>query len=231
MRPPAPAKGGRVRRVYGHSLVAGGIHSIEELLIVVQRDPRLAEHYKNFDLSSAHIVTLDHNVVAYVSYRLNKGIYWEARPTIIAKGEQVITDGTNFIRVRCGNLISYAPGPTSPGEPEDMDIVVALIHSDPPPAGPPPTIAGSPLPLPPLLGHGPTPPPRGWLPPIVPVCCVGGGPLPPPLPWNPPPSVRADEFPAMSFTILGQAYSVPSAELALLAGVLLIVALHFVFLT
>jgi hypothetical protein len=228
--PPRHKKKGRiVRRVYGHSLVAGGIHSIEELMAVIARDPRLAEHYENFDLSKARIVTLDHNVVAYVSYRLAKGIYWEARPSIIAKGEQVITDGTNFIRVRCGNRISYAPGPTSPGEPKDVDIVVALIPAEPPPVGPIPAIEGPALPAPPLLGHGPTPPGGPW-PPIVPVCCVGGGPRPIPQPWYPP-HVSADEFPTISLPILGHAYKLPSEDLALLVGVLLVVALHFVFWT
>jgi len=210
--------------------VAGGIHSITELMAVIARDPRLAEHYKNFDLSKAHIVTLDHSVVAYVSYRLAKGIYWEARPSIIAKGEQVITDGTNFIRVRCGNRISYAPGPTSPGEPKDVDIVVALIPEGPPPVGPIPAIKGPPLPPPPLLGHGPTRPGGPW-PPIVPICCVGGGPRPIPSPWYPPPHISADEFPTISLPILGHAYKLPSEDLALLVGVLLVVALHFVFWT
>jgi len=150
---PPTREGGIVRGVYGHSLVAGGIHSIDELMAVVAKDPRLAEHYKSFDLSRAHIVTLDHNVVAYVSYRLAKGIYWEARPSIIAKGEQVITDGTNFIRVRCGNRISYAPGfPRQPVEPEDMDIVVALKPFGPPPAEAVLVIPKSRRTAPPLIG-------------------------------------------------------------------------------
>lgn len=213
-------KGRSIRRVYGHSLVAGGIHSIEELMAVIAKDPRLAEHYRNFDLSKAHIVTLDHNLVAYVSYRLAKGIYWEAKPSIIAKGEQVITDGTNFIRVRCGNRISYAPGfPIHPGEPEDMDIVVALTRFDPPvePTAIPP-IADLPLTprhLPAV--RPPEPPPGFWLPP----CCTGGG--RPPIP----PSVRADEFSTIFVAIFGHAYGLPSAGLALLAGILLVIALRF----
>ena len=149
--PPPPTKSGGVRRIYGHSLVAGGIHSVDELMAAIKRDRQLAEHYKNFDLSKAHIVMMDHDVTAYVSYRLAQGIYWQARPSIIAKGEQVITDGTNFIRARCGNRISYAQGfPTSPSEPEDLDIVVTVRSVDPPPVGPAdlltPPIADSPLP-------------------------------------------------------------------------------------
>jgi hypothetical protein len=124
--------GGSVRRIYGHSLVPGGIHSVDELMAVIERDPQLAEHYKNFDLPKAHIVTLDHDVVAYVSYRLGRGIYWEAHPTIIAKGEEVISDGLNFIRTRCGNEISYAPGfPRNPDEPADINIVVELRYVEP----------------------------------------------------------------------------------------------------
>jgi hypothetical protein len=60
----APATtGGNMRRVYGHSLVAGGIHSVDELMALIQKDPLLAGHYRNFDLSKAHIITLDHDVV------------------------------------------------------------------------------------------------------------------------------------------------------------------------
>src|ERR1700722_14720883 len=45
---PPKMKGASVRRIYGHSLVAGGIRSVDELMAVIQKDPRLAEHYKNF---------------------------------------------------------------------------------------------------------------------------------------------------------------------------------------
>ena len=192
-------------------------------MAVIARDPRLAEHYKGFDLSKAYIATLDRDVVAYVSYRLNKGIYWEAKPSIIARGEQVITDGTNFIRVRCGNRISYAPGfPTHPGEPEDIDIVVALKPYDPPvepPATPPiADLPISPRPVPVL--KAPPRPPRVWLPPIFP-CCVGGSPRPP--------RVGADEFSTIFVVIFGHAYGLPSEGLALLTGILLVVALRFSF--
>jgi hypothetical protein len=225
--PPRTAQGKSFRRIYGHSLVAGGIHSIDELMAVIEKDPRLAEHYKNFDLSKAHIITLDHNVVAYVSYRLAEGIYWQAKPSVIAKGEQVITDGMNFIRVRCGNLISYAPGfPTNPGEPKDIDIVVALRPVGPPDDVPiPPTIPNLPLPAPPLLGPvPPPPPPGGWLPPIVSPCCIGSG-GPPPIP----PHISADEFSTVPLKILGHSYRLPSEELAILAGLFLVIALRLTF--
>ena len=157
---PPLATGRGVRRVYGHSLVPGGILSIDELMAAIERDPQLAEHYKNFDLSRAHIVTLDHDVVAYVSYRLDRGIYWQAKPTIIAQGEQVITDGTTFIRARCGNRISYVPSfPTSLGEPEDTDTAVPVEFVAPPAPADPTTgnlaSPGAPPPVPPLVGDLP----------------------------------------------------------------------------
>jgi hypothetical protein len=245
--------GGSVHRIYGHSLVPGGIHSVDELMAVIERDPQLAEHYKNFDLSKAHIITLDHDVVAYVSYRLDRGIYWEAHPTIIAKGEEVITDGLNFIRTRCGNEISYAPGfPTSPDEPADINLVVELryvgpsdsvVPTDGPPAGPESTIPGPP-PAPavpvapaPAVPVAPSPsgttanvvPPGEPLPPLAPLCCIGGGggPFVPGLsPSAPPVQFEADEFPRITLAILGHAYGLPSEVMALVAGILLVVTLR-----
>jgi len=230
---PAPTTIRSVRRIYGHALVAGGIRSADELMALITRDPQLAEHYKNFDLSKAHMITLDHDVVAYVSYRLAGGIYWAARPSIIAKGEQVITDGTNFIRARCGNLISYAAGlPTSYDEPQDMDIVVALTAVDPggptAPDGvvPNPVNGNLPMAAPPALAAVPGEAfGGGSLPPEAPIMGGGGG-WPTAAAANPPIHFSADEFSTISLRMLGHAYTLPTEELALLAGVLLAVILR-----
>lgn len=204
---------------------------------MIKRDPQLAEHYKNLDLSKAHIVTLDHDVVAYVSYRLDRGIYWQAKPTIIAQGEQVITDGTTFIRARCGNRISYVPSfPTSLGEPEDTDTAVPVEFVAPPaPADPTTgnlTNPGAPPPVPPLVGDLPIgspaqslpggPVPGGSVPPALPPCCFSSS----KPPSQPPLQFSADEFSTIPLTILGHSYNLPSEEMALLAGILLVVALR-----
>jgi len=118
--------------IYGHSLVPGGIHSVDELAALMRNDPLLAEHYKGFDLSKVHFIILDHDVAAYVSFRVGARIYWEAHPTVINKGELVLPDGTNFVRARCGDRISYVPlFPTTSQEPADMDVISKVTRPDP----------------------------------------------------------------------------------------------------
>jgi hypothetical protein len=167
------------RAVYGHSIVKGGIHSIAELLDVIANDPLAAEHYKNFDVSRAYFIRLNHNVMAYVSYRIDgAGIYWTSHPVLIMAGEEVITDGTNYIRVRCGNEISYSQ--QSPvnleEEPTDTDTIVQTFT----PFGPGPLATEE------GIASGNTPsgnspggnqPPDGF---------TGGG-APPPIVFGPPP--------------------------------------------
>jgi len=177
------------RAVYGHSIVKGGIHSLGELLDVISRDPLAAQHYKGFDVAKAHFMRLDHNIMAYVSYRVNgAGIYWTKEPKLIMAGEEVITDGTNYIRVLCGNEISYAQqAPMELDEPTDTETIVENV----PPPAPPPTeyaenfpssyveLNGSPpeTPLPPSPGTEYTPPPV-FFPPAPPAV------IPPPPPHN-----------------------------------------------
>src|SRR5581483_5055003 len=82
-----------VRYIFGHSLVPGGVRSIDELAVLTRRDPKLAEHYRDFNLSSGRVVALDRDVLAFVSYKMDGAIYWQARPTLIRRGEQILTDG------------------------------------------------------------------------------------------------------------------------------------------
>ncbi len=230
------------RAVYGHSLVPGGIASPEELMALIHADPQLAEHYKGFDLSKAQIVTLDHDMLAYVSYRLENGIYWTTHPLLIRKGERVITDGANFIRGACGNRISYVPRmPTNAVDPEDLAYVVAFRPVDPPdPAGLPsadaPQSADPPQvdALLPPLGPFPVqvPPPVTGLAPGG--TSLGGGPGVPSVPWIPisqpaPQQTYADEFSTVSLTLLQHSLRVPTELFFLFGGALLVVVLHFLF--
>jgi hypothetical protein len=180
------------RAVYGHSIVKGGIHSLGELLDVIATDPLAAQHYKGFDVAKAHFMRMDHNIMAYVSYRVDGGgIYWTKEPKLIMAGEEVITDGTNYIRVRCGNEISYAQqAPVQLDGPTDTETIVENV----PPPAPPPTeyaenfppsnvvLNGSPpeTPLPPTSGTEYTPPPI-FFPPAPPAII-------------PPPPHNIDEF-------------------------------------
>ena len=194
------------RAVYGHSIVKGGIHSLGELMDVIARDPLAAQHYKGFDITRARFIRLDHNIMAYVSYRVDgKGIYWTAKPELIMAGEEVITDGTNFIRVRCGNMISYSPqSPVETDSPTDTNNIVQTFtpFADTPLAN---QVAFTPD-----GNTGGGTPPSG---PPAANCCSGGGygppifgpsgpgspsgPGGPPPSVTPPPTVTADEFPGL----------------------------------
>jgi hypothetical protein len=182
--------------VYGHSIVKGGIHTLGQLLGVIATDPLAAQHYKGFDISKAHFIRLDHNIMAYVSYRVDgKGIYWSSKPELIMAGEEVITDGTNFIRVRCGNMISYAPqSPAETDAPTDTNTIVETFtpFSDTPLAVQVPTTpSGTPGAGTPPTGN-PPPPCCGFTPPPI-----FTTPTPPLTPTNPgaPPLTPVDEFP------------------------------------
>jgi hypothetical protein len=198
-RPLAPA-----RPVYGHSIVKGGIHSLGELLDVIATDPLAAKHYKGFDITHARFFRLDHNIMAYVSYRIDgKGIYWTSKPVLIMAGEEVITDGTNFIRARCGNMIAFASQlPVETASVTDTDTIVETLPPSPEDVLStrleltPSTVGGENLPETTPIGSPPA------------NCCTGGGSFPPifvpGLPNSPgspgsppviPPSVNVDEFP------------------------------------
>jgi hypothetical protein len=133
--------------------------------------------------------------MAYVSYRVDgKGIYWSSKPELIMAGEEVITDGTNFIRVRCGNMISYAPqSPAETDAPTDTNTIVETFtpFSDTPLAVQVPTTpSGTPGGGTPPVGN-PPPPCCGFTPPPI-----FTPPTPPLTPTNPgnPPSTPVDEF-------------------------------------
>lgn len=213
------AAAAKSHRVYGHALVPGGIHSVDELIALILSDPLLADHYKSFELAQTHFIILDHDVPAYVSYRLAHKIYWTSHQTVIHKGELVITDGSNFIRARCGNRISYIPGfPINPAEPTDLDIVGDPKFEEPAAPAASPPISLHPAPAPPVFVP--------FLPWVPPPCCVVV-PYPPSHPRRWPPAVSADEFPAVYLTVLGHAVRISSELAALALGILLVLGLHF----
>jgi hypothetical protein len=125
-----PADAANNHPVYAHSIVKGGIHSVAELLEVLRTNPEVAAHYRNFDVSKAQIVTLNHPLIGFVSYRIEgKGIFWTIHPISIPANEPLLFDGNLYIRLRCGNVISTRPMArvNKAEEPTDLDTVVDLI--------------------------------------------------------------------------------------------------------
>jgi len=105
-------------RVYPYSVVNGGVHSVQELRSAIGRDPVVAKHYSNFKLDRARVIKAKADGDFHVSYRIGDEIFWTKKRLKVAKGEKLITDGTNFTRTRCANVLSEViPGKTSPDEP------------------------------------------------------------------------------------------------------------------
>jgi hypothetical protein len=107
-----------VRPVYPYSLIPGGVHDPKELEQVLERDPVLASHYRNFDFRRARVLQLTEDRTVYVSYRIAGHVYWTTKRVLLHRGEKVITDGKMTLRTRCGNEVSdTARKEVSPQEP------------------------------------------------------------------------------------------------------------------
>lgn len=200
-------------RVFPYSVVEGGVHSVQELRSVILQDPVIAKHYSNFNLDRARIIEAKADRDFHVSYRIGDDIFWTNKKLKVAKGERLITDGTNSTRTRCANMLSEVPlGKTSPNEPvpevlnEPLDPLayefiqepidplnvsqnlseIPPISSDPRSGNDQPSPSSEPAPLipPVLIGGGP---PGGIPPGPIP---PGPGPIPPgpgPIPPGPGP--------------------------------------------
>jgi hypothetical protein len=99
-------RGRQARPVFNGSVVAGGVYSLDELRAVIDRDPVVAEHYRDIDLDRMEAVTLIAGRAAYVSYRVGDTVRWTRERVWLQPGETVFTDGATMIRARCGNCVS-----------------------------------------------------------------------------------------------------------------------------
>jgi hypothetical protein len=177
------------RKVYPYSVIPGGVESAADLRNSVLHDPVVAKHYEDFAVGRTRVVRLNQNRSLYVSYRLGNRVFWSKKPTMLPKGEAVITDGEHVARTRCGNRLSEVPaGPVLAAGPEleSAPEVAELFPGSPGVVGPP-ELPGVPVPTstPPtssVAAPGSPLPPGGGIivPPIVPV--PGGGTTPPPVP-------------------------------------------------
>jgi hypothetical protein len=147
--------------------------------------------YPTFDSTKCKLVKLTADEDVYVAYHRNGTLYWTQKKVHLAKGEEVITDGTLSIRARCGNNLSTTPKkPTEPNSPTGTELQT-------PETEPMPTLTEMPFLIPPSLitPHFPemSPPPAegGQGPPIgypyPPITTTGGGggffpPVAPPIP-------------------------------------------------
>jgi len=115
---PAAVSHNPKRLIYPYSVIPGGVRSVQELKLAILADHSIASHYSDFDFSKFRIIRLEAEKTAYVAYRLNDEIFWTKGKLKLRSGEELITDGVHYARLRCGNGISEDPhGETSPKEP------------------------------------------------------------------------------------------------------------------
>ena len=96
-------------RVYGNSVIPGGVSGSLELTSALGRDKIVSDHFVDFDAANSRVVHLERAKLVYVSYRLGNNIYWTKNKVRLAKGEALLTDGKSFVRARCGNRIADDP--------------------------------------------------------------------------------------------------------------------------
>jgi hypothetical protein len=109
--------------VYPYSVIPGGVHSIEDLKNAIAKDSVVSAQYAAFHLERARIIQLDRDRTMHVSYRRGDDLFWTQRELKLAKGETLITDGTETALARCGNMLSEGiVAPSSPDEPTAQEL-------------------------------------------------------------------------------------------------------------
>jgi hypothetical protein len=158
--------------VLRHPLVPGGIKSVAELRMKIDRDPKLAEFYRQagFEWLCATETVLDHNLWSRVSSRTDAGFAYSSRPMLILAGEKVLEDCNGMmIRVACANTLM--PAEKTPEAPTDQfsELIQPLELAGSEFGAPvstvpwPPAVYVPGIPEVPVLSGGPYPIP----------CCVG----------------------------------------------------------
>lgn len=133
---PAPVRqtAARVRPVYPYSIVPGGIGSTAELQRAILTDALVAAHYSRVQVQALKPVKLEHDLKAYVSFRMHGKVYWTSRKVKLSAGETVFDGGEIGVRGRCGNQVSEKPrSPVLPNRKEEptttaLDTPVASIE-------------------------------------------------------------------------------------------------------
>jgi len=153
------------REIYPYSVVPGGVFDGKEVADTITHDPVARAHYAGIHAERLWAERANEPMLAYVSYRKDDSVHWTAQPVRIAKGEIILTDGTNRIRGRCGNRIEVK-------KPTPLPASVSV------PEAPPPDIVFE-TPLPPLI-------PTVIVPPMPPLTAEI---RPPPEITQPPPGI------------------------------------------
>ncbi len=154
--------------IFRYSIVPGGVHSPQDVVAAMERDPVVKAHYASVRPLALRVEPLRDTMQAHVSYRVGDAVYWTKRTLTLRAGEPVLTDGSMTIRARCGNIISMEPmAPALENEPAppvfDLNIQPFAPSGDPfsldPPPDPEIPIGGAPPMGTPVPFGGPPPGP------------------------------------------------------------------------
>lgn len=151
--------------VYGHSLQPGGIWSLAALKAEVEG------FHLDFNPDLARTFFMAKDQCVRTAYLHNGKVFWTKQCVIVHKGELIYTDGTHYIRARCGNLIALDPQvPTEAVEVTDTEIPVGVATAEvpnnlppiqgivaPPSGVTPPGVDLPPSMFPPVIIPGPPP--------------------------------------------------------------------------
>lgn len=119
------------RIVYRFSVIPGGAYDGVEAAAAVARDPVVAIHYQGFDVRRANPVRTRRDLAMYVSYRRSNSVYWTSVRVPIPAGEQLLSDGKEVARARCGNRLSDQPRmPTGYPEPTPSELESSFTSPD-----------------------------------------------------------------------------------------------------
>jgi hypothetical protein len=114
---------GDKRLVYPYSVVPGGVASVQEVRGAALKDKVVDAHYNGVDISALQREVAGVSQAIYISYRKGNSVYWTKHRVRLAKGELLLSDGKNRIRMRCGNRVAQIPqDPTSDNEPSEVAL-------------------------------------------------------------------------------------------------------------
>jgi len=124
-----PAETDGKRTIYPYSVIPGGVRNRAELVKEVSSDPVVAAHYAGFNTAQARMVRTRDAKPVYVSYRVDNKVFWTAKTVRLPQGEELVTDGEELARARCGNRISANPRqPTLPVEPPSESFETPIVN-------------------------------------------------------------------------------------------------------
>ncbi len=96
------------RMEYAYAVVRSGLYNAQEARLAIVTDPVVRTHYHDINIAALRPIASDGKPM-YVSYRKNNQIYWTSKKVRVPQDETLLSDGTHFVRSRCGNRLSETP--------------------------------------------------------------------------------------------------------------------------